>query len=338
MNILVIGGTIFLGRHFVQAVLNAGHQLTLFHRGKSNPNLFPEAEHILGDRRLTEDLKKLEGRSWDALFDPSGYFPRDVETLLDVVGLNVNHYTFISSIGVYPHGKDGSNENSPVEELTSQMSRDKITPENYGPLKAAAEAKGEEMLSGKTLNIRPGLIAGPHDPSDRFTYWPWRVLRGGRVLAPGIPEQSVQVIDGRDLAGWILRLVETGTTGLFNGTGPAQPMPMNRFLGTCKESLGSDAEFLWASEEFLAEHKVSAYTEMPLWIPSESNGMNQADISRALEAGLTFRPIEETIRETMEWFKTTDRFEDGLRAGISRDRERELLGELSLKGESIEKE
>ena len=331
MNILVIGGTIFLGRHFVETALKGGHTVTLFHRGKSNPDLFPEIEHIYGDIRSIDDLKKLSGRSWDAVVDPSAYFPKDVELLLNQIGQQTNHYTFISSISVYAgEGKEGPTEASPVGELTEDMPLDRITHASYGPLKAAAERKAEEMLPGNVLKVRPGLIVGPNDPSDRFTYWPWRVAAGGDVFAPGKPEESVQYIDVRDLAEWMLRMVEGRVTGLYNATGPEQPMPMEVFLQTIAKAFESEVRFIWGSEEFLAEHQISPYMDMPLWVPSEANGMSRTDISRAVNAGLTFRSLEEIARDTLNWFKTTDRFSGELRAGISREKEGELLDMLRV--------
>ncbi len=339
MNILVIGGTIFLGRHFVDAALKAGHTVTLFHRGKSNPDLFPQIEHIHGDRRSAEDLKKLEGRSWDAVVDPSGYFPKDVELLLGVLGDRIGHYTFISSISAYAgEGTEGPTEDSPVGELTDEMPRDRITPENYGPLKAAAEQKAEEMLPGKVLNIRPGLIVGPNDPSDRFTYWPWRIAAGGDVLAPGEPGESVQFIDVRDLAAWMLRMVERRETGLFNATGPDKPMSMEEFLRTCIDTFDSDVRLCWGSEQFLSEHQVGPYVQMPLWVPAEANGMSRTDVSRARAAGLVFRPLPEIFRDTLDWFRTTDRFGGELRAGIPHEREEELLRKLEVKETTSEGE
>ena len=329
MQILVIGGTVFLGRHFVQAALEAGHNVTLFHRGKSNPDLFPDIEHIHGDRRSTDDLDQLKGKTWDLLVDPSAYFPKDVELLLERTRDSIKHYTIVSSISVYSgEGTEGPDEESPVGQLIEEMPRDRIIPENYGPLKAAAEEKAEEMMPGNVLRVRPGLIVGPHDPSDRFTYWPWRINRGGEFLAPGDPKEEVQFIDVRDLAEWMLRLVENRTTGIFNATGPTEQTSMQNFLEHGINTLNTKATPQWASDQFLLEHQVGPYVEMPLWIPGEANGMSRTDISRALKAGLTFRPIAETLRDTLEWFRGTERFNGELRAGLKEEKERALLEEL----------
>ncbi len=326
MNILVIGGTIFLGRHFVEAALAAGHSITLFHRGKSNPQLFPDVEHIYGDRRNDDDLAKLSGRRWDALYDPSGYFPADVKRLLNVVGDAVDHYTFISSISVYASaGGDMVTEESPVIPISEDMPTDKVTGENYGAFKAECDRLTLENMPGRSLVIRPGLIVGPHDPSDRFTYWPWRIAQGGRVLAPGDPNAPVQFIDGRDLAAWNLRLVEAKGTGVYNATGPSSPISMQAFLEECRDATGSDAEFVWASEEFLLKEEIAPYMQMPLWIPADGNWMSRTDLSRAHAAGLTYRPIGDTVRDTLDWFKGVDRDNGTLRAGITRERELELI-------------
>lgn len=329
MNILVIGGTIFLGRHFVNAAVAAGHTVTLFHRGKSNPDLFPDLEHIYGDRRKDEDLAKLAGRSWDAVYDPSGYFPADVERLLSSLDGQIGHYTFISSISAYSGaGSDRVTEDSPVIPITDEMPRDRVNGENYGAFKAECDRITLERLPDNGLVIRPGLIVGPWDPSDRFTYWPWRVASGGPVLAPGDPDGPVQFIDGRDLAEWSLRLVEGRVTGLFNATGPGTPMSMGSLLEHCRTVTGSNAEFVWADEKFLERENVAPYMEMPLWVPEESNWMSRVDVSRALNHGLVCRPVEDTIRDTQEWFASVERPEGRLRAGLAPERERELLEKL----------
>lgn len=327
MNILVIGGTMFLGRHFVEAALAAGHTVTLFHRGKTNPDLFPEIEHIHGDRRNPDDLQKLSGRTWDAVVDPSAYFPADVESLVGLLKNSVDHYTFISSVSVYPDmGTEGPSEESPVIPMTDEMPTDKITGENYGAFKAECERIVQQGMNGRALNVRAGLIVGPHDPSDRFTYWPWRVAQGGTVAAPGIPDEPVQFIDVRDLAAWMLAMVEAKKSGIYNVTGPEQGSSMQEVLDACREATGSDAQFVWLSEDVLAAENVAPYTEMPLWIPSPSSGMNRTSIARAVADGLTTRPLSQTVRDTLAWFGTVERNDGTLRAGINREREEALLG------------
>lgn len=327
MTILVIGGTIFLGRHFVEAALAAGHTVTLYHRGKSNPDLFPEVEHIYGDRRSPDDLKQLEGREWDAVLDTSGYLPDDTATMIDALGDRIGNYTFISSISAYEEpGRVGPTEDSPVLQITEEMPRDRVTNETYGAFKAECERVVVERMPDRVLNIRPGLIVGPYDGSDRFTYWTWRIARGGRVAAPGDPDETVQFIDVRDLAAWTLHMIEAGNTGTYNATGPDRPITMGSFLDRCRSALNSDAELVWIPEERLFAEEIAPYMEMPLWVPSEANGMSRTDISRALENGLTFRPVEETVRDTLEWFRGTDRADGPLRAGLSVEKEERLVG------------
>lgn len=326
MRLLILGGTIFLGRALVDAALERGHEITLFHRGKHGPELYPEVEHIIGDRDI--DLHLLDGRSWEAAIDTCGYFPRQVAASARQLATSVRHYTFISSISVYA-GFDaiGIDETYPVGAL-DDPTVEEITGETYGPLKAMCEQAAEGWMRGRTLNIRPGLIVGPHDPSDRFTYWPLRVSRGGEVLAPDRPEVAVQLIDVRDLAEWTIRMVEVYRTGVYNATGLAEPLTMGEMLETCKRVTQSSATFSWASEEVLAEAEVSPWSEMPLWVPASMGaGFSAIDCSRAMMDGLTFRPLEETTAATYEWACgwPEDRT---LRAGLDPEKEARALALL----------
>lgn len=323
MKLLILGGTVFLGRALVDAALARGHAVTLFHRGKHNPDLFPEVERILGDRNT--DLSLLDGREWDAVIDTCGYFPRQVRESASRLASATRNYTFISSISVYADFKTpGMDESAPVGRL-EDPSIEEITPESYGPLKALCEEAAEEAMPGRTLNIRPGLIVGPHDPSDRFTYWPLRVARGGEVLAPEGPEAPVQIIDVRDLAEWNLRMVEEGRTGLFNATGPERPLTIGEVLETCRRVSGSDAVFRWASVEQLEKAEVAAWTEMPLWVPeSEGAGFSAIDCWKAIGAGLTFRPLEDIVRDTLEWARTLPE-DRALHAGLAPEKEAAAL-------------
>ena len=319
MNVLVVGGTMFLGRYLVRGLRERGHLVTMFNRGKSHPDLFPEVPRVIGDRRSAEDLDQLRGMEWDAVIDTSAYFPKDVELLLDRIAPTTGHYAFISSISVYrPSGSVGQDEGSPVVELTGEMSRTEITGENYGALKAAAENLAEELMPGRVLVVRPGLIVGPDDPTDRFTWWAWRMERGGPgVPAPGDPDEPVQFIDVRDLADWTIRMVEARRVGTFNATGPAEPVSMKAFLESARRTLAPGGTTLrWYSEKELLNAGVAPWREMPLWIPAADNGMSRSSIRRALDQGLTTRPVEETLRDTLDWFRTTDRYATGeLRAG-----------------------
>jgi len=327
MNILIIGGTRFLGRHLADAILARGHTLTLFNRGKTNPGLYPQVETILGDREL--DLGLLSGRAWDAVIDTCGYFPRIVglsaQALRDTTGL----YVFISSISVYADtSKIGIDENDAVGTL-EDTSLEQITGGSYGPLKALCEQTVQAALPGRALIIRPGLIVGPYDPTDRFTYWPVRAARGGAVLAPEKPAVPVQIVHARDLAEFTLHLIEQKATGIYNATGPDYELSMGAMLETCKQVSASDALFRWAPVDFLAENKVEPWSDMPVWVPDTpaDAGFSRVDVSKAINAGLRFRPLSQTAQETLLWAQTRP---DGheWRAGLKQERERELLSLL----------
>jgi 2'-hydroxyisoflavone reductase len=325
MNLLILGGTIFLGRHLVEAALARGHDLTLFNRGQHNADLFPVVEKLRGDRG--GDLAALRGRRWDGVIDTCGYVPRVVRASAQLLADAVGHYTFISSISVYPSlPVPGMDESAAVGTLADE-SVEEVTGETYGPLKALCEQAAEATMPGRVLNIRPGLIVGPNDPSDRFTYWPRRVARGGDVLAPAPPDGLVQVIDVRDLAEWIVRMVETGQTGIYNATGPDGPLTMERLLQECRTVSGSNASLIWVDEEFLLNAGVAPWTEVPLWVPARDEsmaGFSAVNCSKAIAAGLTFRRLASTIRDTLLWDATRPPDRD-LRSGLKPDREAELL-------------
>lgn len=331
MRILIIGGTRFLGRHLVEAALARSHEVTLFNRGKTNPDLFPPLETILGDRE--KDITKLKGRIWDAVIDVAGYLPRIVRLSAEVLKENVSRYVFISSISAYADFKKaGIDESYPVGKIEDETVEE-VTGETYGPLKALCEQAVQDIFGGdRTLNIRPGLIVGPHDPTDRFTYWPVRVARGGDVLAPEKPEAPIQIIHVRDLSDFIIRLIEENTAGAFNATGPDHELTIGRLLEVSKQVTGSNANFSWASVEFLAQNNVEPWSDLPVWLPSagEDMGMLRADVSKAIDAGLKFRPLEETVRDTLEWAQTRPA-DHQWRAGLTAEREAEVLA--ALKGE-----
>jgi 2'-hydroxyisoflavone reductase len=325
MNLLVLGGTVFLGRHIVEAALARGHTVTLFNRGQHNADLFPEVEKLRGDR--DGGLDALRGRRWDAAIDPSGYLPRLVRASAELLADAVDRYCFISSISVYEKlPVPGMDESAPVGMLADPTTEE-ITGESYGPLKALCEQAVEAALPGRALVIRPGLIVGPHDPTDRFTYWPVRVARGGEVLAPSSPASPVQVIDVRDLAEWTIQMVESRRTGTFNATGPAEALTLGSLLETCRTVSANDARFTWVSEEFIAQNEVSEWMDLPLWIASADQnmaGFQAVSIGRALDAGLLFRPLEATVRDTLAWHATRPASHEW-RAGLAPTREAELL-------------
>ena len=326
MKILILGGTRFLGRAIVDAALAAGHTLTLFNRGQSGPGLFPSVEALRGDR--TADLSALAGRSWDAVVDPSGYFPRVVGASADALRDHVGQYVFISSISVYAK-PSASGEDDPVG-TTEDPTVETITGGTYGPLKALCEQAAAARFSGRALIVRPGLIVGPHDPTDRFSYWPWRIAQGGVVLAPGRPDRGVQVIDARNLAEWTLRMIETRATGVFNATSPAGAITLGGLLDTSRRVSGSAAQVTWAEEGWLLGQGVAAWSDMPVWVPEfdpETAGFFDVPVARAVAAGLAFRPLEATIRDTLAWLATRPA-DHAWRAGLTRAREAELLAAL----------
>jgi 2'-hydroxyisoflavone reductase len=212
-------------------------------------------------------------------------------------------------------------EDAPVEEL-DDPTVEEVTGQTYGGLKALCERAAEEEMPGRVLHVRPGLISGPHDPTDRFTYWPRRVAAGGEVLAPDRPERQVQFIDVRDLAGWMVRMSAEQQTGTYNATGPAYELRMGNLLEEC-EAYGGGARIVWVSEEFLEENGVAPFTELPLWVPREYAGMLEVECGKAIAAGLTFRPVSETIKDVLQW--DSNRGEGELAAGLKPERERELL-------------
>ncbi|MEA2497863.1 MAG: hypothetical protein QOH26_268, partial [Actinomycetota bacterium] len=301
----MIGGTRFVGRHLVDALLARGHDVTLFNRGQTNPELFPKAEKIKGDRE--GDLSSLDGRSWDAVIDTCGYVPRVVGASATALGGSVGRYVFISSVSAYSDFRHkGRREEDALAKLDDE-STEEITGETYGALKALAENAVFDAVGDRALIVRPGLIVGPHDHTDRFSYWPHRMAAGGHVLAPGDGRWPVQVIDVRDLTEWIVLASERGVAGVFNATGPT--FSFATLLAVSGEVTRAPAEVEWVDEGFLLREGVEPWSEMPLWIPSsdpDSVGFAAVDSGRAMEAGLRFRSIQETVKDTMGWMKQRD--------------------------------
>ena len=318
MKLLVLGGTKFLGRATVEAALARGHEVTLFNRGETNPELHPEAEKLRGDRE--HDLSALEGRSWDAVIDPSGYVPHVVRASAEALADSTGHYLFISSVSVYGDFSGPRDEASPLEELAEDKPDDRLLEDysNYGALKVLCERAVSETIPDRNALVRPGLIVGPHDPTGRFTYWPHRIARGGEVLVPGPPEQTVQFIDVRDLASWVIDLSENKTAGSFNAIN--EGVSWQALAETCRDVAGSDASFTYVDGDYLVEQVVGQWMELPLWLhDADAVGMHMTDVSRAIAAGLTFRPLEDTVRGTLDEAETTDA------AGMAPEREEELL-------------
>jgi 2'-hydroxyisoflavone reductase len=317
MKLLVLGGTKFLGRATVEAALARGHEVTLFNRGQTNPDLFPETEKLHGDRE--HDLAALTGRTWNAVVDPSGYLPGVVRASAEMLAGSVGFYLFVSSLSVYADRSKTMVEGDGLEELRD-MPADRLLEDfsNYGALKALAEQAVAETFPDAHANVRPGLIVGPHDPTGRFTYWPHRIARGGDVAAPAPPEDRVQFIDVRDLADWMVGLCERGAGGELNAVN--EGVSWLQLLETCREVSGSEASFVWIDGTFLLDHGVEQWMGLPLWIEDEADkGLHRADISRANETGLAHRPLAETVEATLEHAETTEA------AGLSPEREAALL-------------
>lgn len=324
MRILIIGGTRFVGRHLVEAALARSHEVTLFNRGQSNPELFPQVRKIVGDRE--KDLDQLRGQVWDAVIDVVGYVPRLVRLSAEILKEKVSRYVFVSTISVFEDfRKVGITESDPLAKLEDETVEE-VGGETYGPLKALCENVVQEIYGERALIVRPGLVVGPQDPTDRFTYWPVRVSRGSEVLAPERPQAPVQFIDARDLAEFIIQLTEGHASGIYNATGPDYELTIGRLLEVCKQVNGSDATFRWASLEFLNQNNVQPWSDLPVWIPAEgeTEGFTRFDISRAIGAGLKFRPLEETVRDTLAWARTRPADHEW-RAGLKPEREQELL-------------
>lgn len=325
-RLLILGGTSFLGPHLTQRALRAGWQVTHFNRGRRAPEGVAGVETLIGDRN--GQLDALEGRRWDAVIDTSGYIPRHVKLSAGLLAPAVDRYVFISSISVYAGFSQPNEESSPVGKLPSD-DIEEVSGETYGPLKALCEQAAQAALPGRTIVVRPGLIVGPLDPTDRFTYWPARADRGGEILAPGTPADPIQVIDVRDLADWTVGLLEGGTReGVFNAVSPPRRFTVGGLLDDCVAASGRDATLTWADADFLAAQKVSPWSDMPVWIPpgGEDGAVSLTPVDRAVAAGLTFRPLRDTVRDTLEWFRgLPEERRSKLRAGLSAEREREVL-------------
>lgn len=330
LRVLILGGTGFIGPHFVTALSAGGHRVTLFNRGKRDPEAKQGVEQLLGDRN--GDLKSLEGRDWDVVIDNSGYTPSQVTLSTGLLRKHAPHYLFISSIAVYEDFRSAPIDESHKLAAIGAMPIDKLTDDNYGALKVLCEEVVTQAYGKHANIIRPTYICGPGDFSDRFTYWPFRVAQGGEMLAPGTPDDPIQFIDVRDLADFVRHCAEQHITGRYNLTTPPRWATMGKLLDASRRVTGADTKFNWASAEFLAQHKATepgmwASQEIPIWAPpsGESLGHGLVASARAEKRGLRFRPLETTIRDTLEWQKTRPAAKQKLRSGLSAEREAELL-------------
>jgi 2'-hydroxyisoflavone reductase len=322
LKILILGGTNFLGPHLVEQLQEHGHEVTLFNRGTQNL-FFSNVEVLHGDR--DGNLAALKDRWWDAIIDTSGHLPRVVEASSKLLSAATNHYTFISTIGVYENFLSiNVDENYPLAALEDKANEE-INEKTYGALKASCEKVIEDYFPNHFLVIRPGLIVGPRDPTNRFSYWPLRALDGGEILAPGSPMQNLQFIDVRDLATWTVSMVENQETGFYNATGPAAPLSFEEVLKTCSQVSNKKICLTWVNEDFLIENGVQDWVELPLWLSYQRKmpGFLKVNVGKAVQAGLTFRPLTDTIAAIIDWQNHSK--EEGVPIGMDRIREQDLL-------------
>lgn len=337
MKILIIGGTKFLGRHLIDSALQNKHEITLFNRGKNySDEEIPKTEQIHGDRNF--DLEKLNGRKFDAVIDTCGYLPQTVRKSAEFFADKAGQYVFISSGSVYADGMKADYDETAETAKLSEKEREKfenfdtkqelnglVLGESYGALKILCEEAAERAMPNRVLNVRAGMIVGAFDWTDRFAYWVMRISKGGTILAPGKPENFVQLIDAKDLSDWIIKAVEENVTGIFNVTSKSLDLTFGKMLDEIKDATQSDAEFIWADEKFLTENNVAPWSEMPFYLPESDEAAKNfltMNVDKALAKGLKFRPLKETILETLNWRKAQD-FE--MKAGISAEREKELI-------------
>jgi 2'-hydroxyisoflavone reductase len=336
MRLLILGGTGLIGPHQVRYALARGHRVTIFNRGRRKVAWPGSVEELLGDRN--GNLKALEGRDWDVCIDNPTSLPVWVRDAARVLKGHVGRYVFISTISVYAANDNPADETAalvtykgddPMAETIGSLS---VNPRLYGPLKALCETEARRQYGeAATTIIRPSLIVGPHDATDRFTYWPVRLDRGGEILAPGDGSDTVQFIDVRDLAEWTIRVAEQRTSGVFNASGPGHTITMQQMLLEIAQGVHVDPKFAWAPTSFLNANKVSAWRDMPVWMPSqgETFGFHRRDIRRAIAEGLTYRPLPLTAADTLAWFRTLpSERQTKLRAGLTPARESELLAKL----------
>lgn len=325
LRVLILGGTGFIGPHFVEVLRAHGHKLTLFNRGKRNPGLFPDVESLTGDRNGKIDA--LKSRDWDVVIDNSGYRPREVKLTADLLKDHVQHYIYISSISAYADlATPGIDEDYKLATLTDPTVEE-ITNETYGGLKAACEQIVEQAYGTRWTVIRPSYIVGPGDSTDRFTYWPVRAARGGEMLAPGAASDPIQFIDARDLADFMRICVEQRPGGRYNLCNPPGAVTMGELLDTSKRIAKSDAKPVWVGADFLLAQKALESGEIPIWSPTtgESAGASLVSSARAVSKGLRFRDLSTTVADTLAWQSKRPAEQQKLRAGLTAEREAELL-------------
>lgn len=325
LRILFLGGTGFTGPHQVQYALDRGHKVTLFNRGKSREGIFPDVPRILGDRNQPNAFKDIGTGEWDVVIDIPTSNPKWVRDAGNALKDRTPHYMFVSTISVFNDNSTPNDENGklfPPADIDAEYN-----PQNYGANKRASELEAERLFKNVTV-VRPGLIVGPGDNTDRFSYWPVRIERGGEVLSPGTPDDPTQYIDARDLAQWIVRLAENKVYGTFNATGPKTPTNMGELLYGIRGVTTKETTFTWVPAEFLREHQVRPWSDMPVWVPpvGASAAFMRVNVSKAFANGLTTRPLADTVQDTLEWYhKQPAERQAQLRSGIAPEKEEAVL-------------
>ena len=326
LKILILGGTGFIGPYQVQYALDRGHQVTLFNRGKTNSTLFPKVPRLIGDRNLPDGHKALEKGNWDVVIDNPTANPKWVRDAGIALKGRTKHYVFVSTISVFSDNSKPVDENGPLN-IPSDIDA-AFDAAKYGSNKVRCEMEAKTQFGDAVTVVRPGLIVGPGDLSDRFSYWPVRIDKGGEILAPGAPTDPAQYVDALDLCSWIVRLAESRTFGTFNATGPKTPTTIAEMLYGIKAVTTSDAQFTWVPAEFLAKHQVRAWSEMPVWVPStgKTAGFMRVNCQKAYAAGLTFRPLADTAKDTLTWYHSRPAAEqEKARAGLAPTKETAVL-------------
>ena len=326
LRILILGGTGFIGPYQVKYAVERGHKITLFNRGKTNADLFPEIPRLIGDRNLPDGHKALSTGEWDVVIDNPTANPKWVRDAGTALKGRTKHYIFVSTISVFSDNSKPVDENGPLN--TPSDIETPFDPSKYGSNKVRSEQEAKTQFGNNVTIVRPGLIVGPGDLSDRFSYWPVRIDRGGEILAPGTPDDPAQYVDAQDLSSWIIRLAENRTMGTFNATGPKTPTTIAEMLYGIKAVTTSDAKFTWVPADFLAEKEVRPWTEMPVWIPpiGRTYGFMRVNCQKAYAAGLTFRPLADTAKDTLTWYHSRPAAEqEKARAGLAPEKEKTVL-------------
>jgi len=303
-TLLILGGTGFVGPHLTQEALRRGWKVTHFNRGMHAAGGVAGVETLIGDRK--GQLDSLRGRKWDALIDDTGFVPKFVKMSAELLAPNVGYCLFVSSTSVYASFAKPNDESSPTGTL-SDPDAETVTGDTYGPMKALCEQYSATAFKGRASILRPGYIVGPLDPSDRFTYWPVRASRGGEMLAPGTPRDPIQVIDVRDLATWMMTLVEARAQGYFNAMSPPGAFTIGDLLSSSERATPkSRTKITWVTEDFLAAHWKPEELDMPPWSPMKGDvaGASLTSTKAAEKAGLTCRPLADTVRDTLTWFQS----------------------------------